>query len=149
MIGHKRVWGQEEVGFQQISSFFCHPQSPDEVQLKRMRPMPPLFGHEQNMMEIMTHQQTFCPSEPASTAADAFQVMMRAAPMTVEAGSCESCLRSGRKPVGVCSFCSKKSCSSCLCVCEFCQNSFCARCSTINYNFRVEKIVCIECNGRC
>jgi hypothetical protein len=46
-----------------------------------------------------------------------------------------------------CTFCDRHVCKQrCIRVCESCQCRFCTFCSTINYNDRLERIYCLDCN---
>ena len=74
-------------------------------------------------------------------------------PVSSMASNCSSHIASKRKPSAcsdttnlvVCSFCDHAACKVCSRKCEVCHGQFCTFCSTINYNYCVERVFCIDC----
>jgi hypothetical protein len=64
------------------------------------------------------------------------------APATAPA-TCTSCAKTA--PCAACAYCERPACEGCARRCEACDGLFCAVCSTVDYQARYERVVCLSC----
>lgn len=64
------------------------------------------------------------------------------APATAPA-KCGSCAKTAQ--CAACAYCERPACAGCARRCEACDGLFCAICSTVDYQSRYERVVCLSC----
>ena len=64
------------------------------------------------------------------------------APATAPA-TCTSCAKTAQ--CAACAYCERPACEGCARRCEACDGLFCAVCSTVDYQARYERVVCLSC----
>ncbi|KAJ1488663.1 hypothetical protein T484DRAFT_1938673 [Baffinella frigidus] len=80
---------------------------------------------------------------------NAFEVLMkpRKAPREEDQDllACRICRCSKAVAASACAHCTKTTCTRCVVKCAVCDHSFCSPCSTINYDQREERTLCLGC----